>query len=775
MPDFPLFNQLNNYLIDSIQRTVLVADTMRQRGNNFIAHSKAGKPPVLVFDHEVIMDARDFEHPVNYALLKIIPSPDQPTNPTARPFVIIDPRAGHGPGVAGTKVDSSIGVALAAGHPCYFVTFGPHPCDGQTIEGVLRAEIAFLKKVNELHANCDEKPFVIGNCQGGWALMLLASTSPDLVGPIMLAGAPLAYWSGKAGQNPMRYSGGLLGGSWLSSLAADLGNGHFDGANLVHNFENLNPANTLWGKQYQLYSHVDTEAQRYLDFERWWGGHFLMNRAEIDWIVQNLFIGNKLSRAHIPDPINGGMIDFRKIPSPIIVFASHGDNITPPPQALNWICDLYTDVDDIRLREQVIVYCLHDKVGHLGIFVSSGVANREHSKLVGALELIELLPPGLYEAHIEDLHPDVPHQELIEGRHLIRFEPRTLDDIRALDDGREDEAAFEVVRAVAERNQATYDTFLSPFLRAISTEPLAELSRLAHPNRMERYSWCGLNPFTWGLAGLADTVKANRVPVESDNPWLALEQTMSTQLMQHLDAWRVQRDQQAETLFKKIYEAPWLRLCLGMQSPSQPTDAVQHDLQLQQEIQQLHRQLACATIAEGGAQEALIRCLIYLHGTDAFVDERAFHLLQHITKAQNAFILPKLDQIRQTLRHEVVIMQLNPHAALEALPLLVPDSSVRRWIWTVLDEVMQLSSSMYIDADIKKRFTQLSELIGPLSELAPAEPVIVDPIKLPAPTTIDTALLPSLPTVSIKAKVTAKRPAKKNTTTSKSVKGGYPT
>jgi len=60
------------------------------------------------------------------------------------------------------------------------------------------------------------------------------------------------------GVNPMRYSGGLLGGSWLTALAGDLGNGLFDGAWLVKNFEDLNPANTLWTKQYNLFSKIDT-------------------------------------------------------------------------------------------------------------------------------------------------------------------------------------------------------------------------------------------------------------------------------------------------------------------------------------------------------------------------------------------------------------------------------------------------------------------------------------------------------------------------------------
>jgi hypothetical protein len=63
--------------------------------------------------------------------------------------------------------------------------------------------------------------------------MLLAAQRPELFGPIIIAGAPLSYWAGVRGVNPMRYSGGLLGGSWLTALAGDLGAGVFDGAALV--------------------------------------------------------------------------------------------------------------------------------------------------------------------------------------------------------------------------------------------------------------------------------------------------------------------------------------------------------------------------------------------------------------------------------------------------------------------------------------------------------------------------------------------------------------
>ena len=130
------------------------------------------------------------------------------------------------------------------------------------------AEAAFIERVNELHPEAEGKPVVVGNCQGGWAAMMLAATRPELCGPLVIAGAPLSYWAGVHGKNPMRYSGGLNGGSWLTALAGDLGAGIFDGANLVENFEKMNPSNTLWSKQYNLYSGVDTEGPRYLGFEK---------------------------------------------------------------------------------------------------------------------------------------------------------------------------------------------------------------------------------------------------------------------------------------------------------------------------------------------------------------------------------------------------------------------------------------------------------------------------------------------------------------------------
>jgi hypothetical protein len=90
------------------------------------------------------------------------------------------------------KHDSQIGVVLANGHPCYFVGFLPDPVPGQTVEDVCQAEVAFVQKVGEMHPEADGKPCLIGNCQAGWQIMMMSAIRPDLVGPIILAGAPLS-------------------------------------------------------------------------------------------------------------------------------------------------------------------------------------------------------------------------------------------------------------------------------------------------------------------------------------------------------------------------------------------------------------------------------------------------------------------------------------------------------------------------------------------------------------------------------------------------------
>jgi pimeloyl-ACP methyl ester carboxylesterase len=710
-PQLGMFGLAVNYAIDAAQRSILFWDVMRRRSEQYHAHLAKTAPHVLDYNLELIQDGRKFDRPVNYALVRIIPPAGVEVDPLRRPFVIIDPRAGHGPGIGGFKADSEVGAVLKAGHPCYFVGFLPDPVPGQTIGDIARAEASFLQKIIELHPEADGKPCVIGNCQAGWAVMMLAAVHPELFGPIIIAGSPLSYWAGVRGKNPMRYTGGLLGGSWLTAFTSDLGCGKFDGAWLVQNFESLNPANTLWSKQYNLYSKIDTEASRYLGFETWWGGHVNLNAEEIQFIVDELFIGNHLAAGRIQTP-DGTAIDLRNIRTPIVVFCSKGDNITPPQQALDWILDLYEDVDDIRSYGQTIVYTIHESVGHLGIFVSAGVARKEHGEFSSNIDLIDVLPPGLYEAVFEPKSEHTKNPDLVVGDWVMRCETRTLEDIRALGgNDAADQRCFAAAARVSEINLALYRTFLQPIVRNVIAPTVAEWMRAAHPLRLQYEMFGNNNPFAAGLQQTARWVEAHRRQIDPDNPFLAMQEAASRNIVAALDAWRDVRDGLAERIFLSIYGSVPVQASVGVDprdtqpEPRAPKSTV-------------HRQLVETRIADlksrirtGGLRDGLLRALIYVAIPRGAIDERGFEAIRRLRAVADAEGLLSLSDFKAMVREQFFMLLVDEKAALSAITEFLPkDVESRKAIFAMLRAV--LSASREIDGESASRLQEIAQLMG---------------------------------------------------------------
>lgn len=698
------------YATDAIQRWVLLLDVLRQRGNGYREHAAKTAPHVLEFQCELIADGRELDRPVNYALVRIVPPADVEIHRTARPFVVVDPRAGHGPGIGGFKADSEIGMAMRAGHPCYFIGFLPEPMSGQTIEDVARAEAIFLEKVIERHPQADGKPCVIGNCQAGWAVMMLAALRPELFGPIIVAGSPLSYWAGVRGQYPMRYSGGLLGGSWLAALASDLGCGKFDGANLVQNFESQNPANTYWTKQYNLYSKIDTEAERYLDFEKWWGGHVNLNAEEIQFIVDELFVGNNLAAGRIRTS-DGTTIDLRSIRSPIVVFCSKGDNITPPQQALDWILDLYESVDQIRSYGQTIVYTIHDNVGHLGIFVSSGVARKQYSEFSDNIDLIDALPPGLYEATFTRRDASMANAELASGDWVMRCEARTLDDIRALGgNDAEDERRFATAARVSETNLALYRTYMQPFVRVFANPMTAEWMRRMHPLRLQYEMFSDANPFMRSVKSMADSVKRERKSASSDNPFVQMQETISRQIVAGLDSWRSMMEKASERTFLSIYGLPALQAACGVEKDNEAQSLRKAP------ASPLHRQFVEHRIAElrasinsGGLRECMTRAVLYIGMARHYVDERGFEIIRKMRPASTEHQKLTLAQFKAMLREQFFMLLIDEEATLKAIPALLPQGQdERRKALLAIRDVVSASGELTGEAaDRMKLITEL--------------------------------------------------------------------
>ncbi|MGP9798068.1 DUF3141 domain-containing protein [Halomonas sp. 86] len=707
-----------DYWRDSVERSVLYWDVMRERGNQYLEHMEQTKPSVLGFKTEVLLDGRTLAQPTNYELLRVLPPEDTVADPRKRPFVVVDPRAGHGPGIGGFKPDSELGVALKAGHPCYFIGFLPFPEPGQTVEDVVEAEVAFLRHVIELHPDISEKPMVVGNCQAGWQLMMAAALEPDVFGPILIAGAPLSYWAGEHGNAPMRYTGGMTGGSWITAFTSDMGNGLFDGAWLVQNFERLNPANTYWKKQYHLYANIDTETERYLDFERWWGGHVVLGGEEIQYIVDNLFVGNRLSTAQLVTR-DGRRIDLRNLRSPVVVFCSRGDDITPPPQALGWIRDLYEDTDDIIANDQTIVYCMHDTTGHLGIFVSGSVSRKEHSEFTANMDYIDVLPPGLYETSVTEA-PEGSDAALYERDYLLEFTPRNFEELDCeVHHDADDDRRFATVARISEINLGLYRLYVQPWLRAIMTPEAARFIRRMHPIRLGYKLLSDRNPLSVALPVMAEAIRKNRQEIGPDNLFKALETMHSDQIVAALNAWRDLRDSSTERLFMDVYGQPLLQAAVGLYGDAhvhrrRPGAEPEHRRFLARRREELGER-----IAQGGAHEAIMRSLIYVLGGAPSTDERNFKQLRATRTKLESDI--ELCEFKRLVREQFFILKLDRERALNTLPELLAgesNSAIDGYIKN-LEQVFAASGELTEHA--AERFVQVKALFD---KARPAKPAV---------------------------------------------------
>jgi hypothetical protein len=544
-PPARALDQWTRYWVDAGWRWVTVMDTLRRRAANMHQHEAAGMPPLLHFESEPVAAGNEFKPPSNYRLLRITrcgtDALEKHVRRGAAPVLVVDPRAGHGPGIGGFRRDSEVGMALLEGHPTYFAVFEPEPVEGQTLGAVIATLARFIDIVTKRHHG--KAPIVYGNCQGGWAVTMALSHCQHRAALAVLNGSPLSYWAGERGVNPMRLLGGFTGGVWPAHWLADLGAGRFDGAWLVQNFEALRPEG-VWKKYDSLFAQPEREQDRFLEFERWWNGFYFLGREEILSIVRDLFIGNGLQdgKVMVDEHCHA---DLSRIRTPLVIFSSYGDNITPPHQALAWLRAVYPSTEALLAAKQRIVYLLNPKVGHLGIFVSADVAKREHRAVLHHAAAIQALAPGLYEMRLDP-------GDTSGGAARASFEPRRLEEI----DFEPTSAAFARVESLSRRLDDLYTTWGSPLVRKWSNRETALWVERMHPMRTSRLAWSErVFPLLSLLPWLATSLEqaGGKDGQREANPWYRMERTLADAQAQSIESWRVMRDLAAELVFERMY------------------------------------------------------------------------------------------------------------------------------------------------------------------------------------------------------------------------------
>ncbi len=720
---FNILQDMFEYGRDAWQRSILFTDILRKRGNQYYDHLKRGQPPVLIFDYDTILDAREFEKPVNFALAKIkdrrtksskksrIPKERRDAftleqqytdQEVKRPVVIFDPRAGHGAGIGGSKETSEIGLALSFGYDVYFVYFYIDPVPGQTLSDVKNAQVQFLEEIVRRHPNAP-RPAVVGNCQGGWASAILAADRPDLVGPLLMNGAPLSYWAGIGHKNPMRYLGGMVGGVWANSFSGDLGNGLFDGASLVMNMELATFTANYWSKYYKLYSKADTEEKRFLDYEKWSSAYFRLTTDEICQIAGDLFIGNKLEENQFF--LDGdNRIDLRDIDDSVLVFASEGDFIAPPQQALFWIPKIYGSVEEIKRRQQVIVYMVHPEIGHLGIFVSTAIANKEQQEMIGNIELIDFLWPGLYEMVITK----TPSKNWMND-YQVRFEQREMEDILKYCDGDGDYDSFRRVSRLSELNDQVYRTFFRPLVKLFVNEQTAELSRQFHPLRVQRTFFSDKNPVFSGLENAAKTVKDNRTPVKDDNPFLQLEKNWYEFGKEWLDLAQDMRDRTQQMIFKTIYDNPMWDLFLPKKTENKQVTKERKKKLTADSRKDRERWLSL--METGNFAEGVIRMMLAIARENKVVDEKEMKEASRIIQSHEKLKGMPVSELKRTAKEQARILQTDQEKGLQSLNKLLKTSKERKEAYLLAERVAAADSPITInEKNMLDEFKRILEL-----------------------------------------------------------------
>jgi hypothetical protein len=363
----------------------------------------------------------------------------------------------------------------------------------------------------------------------------------------------------------------------------------------------------------------------------------------------------------------------------------------------------------MRSYGQTIVYTVHESVGHLGIFVSGGVARKEHGEFSSNIDLIDTLPPGLYEAVFETKTADTTNPDLAAGDWVMRCEARTLDDIRAFGgNDAADERRFATAARVSETNLALYRTFAQPMVRALVNSPMAEWMQQLHPLRLQYELFSNANPMMAPVAALAEQARKTRKPVSAGNPFVALQENLSRQIVATLDAWREASETLAERTFLAVYGLPAVQAAVGVNPAAtrplrKAAKSPLHGELLQSKIADLK-----SRIPLGGVREAVIRALIYAGMGRASVDERGFETVRRLRGAHGDM---PLSIFKALVREQFNMLLLDQNAALAAIPsMLPPDAQIRAAAFELVKQA--LGARGEFSAEDRQRMNEVAQLFG---------------------------------------------------------------
>ena len=145
------------------------------------------------------------------------------------------------------------------------------------------------------------------------------------------------------------------------------------------------------------------------------------------------------------------------------------------------------------------------------------VATKEHEQFAQTMDLIDVMPPGLYEAVITAKEPETAHTGTRLWRLRLRLGPHARPHPRARQQRRGRDRRFATVARVSEVNQGLYRTFLSPPVRAMMNHQVAAAGRSADSTAPAVRRLSAEESADGACGGVRRQVRANRLPAAPEN------------------------------------------------------------------------------------------------------------------------------------------------------------------------------------------------------------------------------------------------------------------
>jgi hypothetical protein len=232
-----------------------------------------------------------------------------------------------------------------------------------------------------------------------------------------------------------------------------------------------------------------------------------------------------------------------------------------------------------------------------------------------------------------------------------------------------------------------------------------------HPLRLQYSLFSDDNPFMAPIAAWAKQVQQKRAPAARDNPFLAVQESVSKQIVAGLDAWRDMRDAFGEQLFLAVYGSPVLQAAVGIDpadthAPRKAGTSPLHQQLVEARIAQLKAQMT-----QGGLREGLVRALLYVGTPRGAVDERGFEAIRRIRATEYGSGSLSLAGFKAMVRDQFYMLLTDEKAAIASLPGLLPeDPEVRRKAFGLIREV--LSARAAVGGEVAARLREVAPWFG---------------------------------------------------------------